>query len=70
MVRAAVSQGLCFTTEDRRDSPRGIAAIKGIKATTDYTDGTDKDGDGQSHLSSDLSAVALAKVGACRGISA
>jgi hypothetical protein len=52
MVHSAVSQGLYFITEGRRESPRGIAATKGIKTTTDYTDGTDKDGDGQSRLSS------------------
>ena len=30
-----------LTTEGHRDSRRGIAATKGIKATTDYTDFTD-----------------------------
>ena len=32
---------LFVTTEGHRDSRRGIAATKGIKATTDYTDFTD-----------------------------
>ena len=32
---------LFVTTESHRDSQRGIAAIKGIKTTTDYTDFTD-----------------------------